>query len=333
VRVSGSSPAGTAVGRLLYESAARATLAPSILNTQPWRWRVHPTFLDLYGDRERQVPSIDPDGRELILSCGGALHHACVVLRARGLEPEVQRHPHSAEPDLLARIHVASHDVRQADVAEAESIARRHSDRRLIAATYPVSDDVIDRLRRAAETFHARLYRVTGEQRPFLGLAAATARAAQKHDQAYQDDLIAWTDDRPTGEGVPAGTLVADEARPVSLRDFAGGGETGLHAGLGDDTFADFLILATTGDQPSDWLLAGEAMSAVWLFATAHTVAASVLSDVIEVPEARAIVASLLPVQGYPQLVLRIGVAAHPTPPPASPRRRLEGVIEVDDRP
>ena len=120
---------------------------------------------------------------------------------------------------------------------------------------------------------------------------------------------------------------------PVSLRDFAGGGETGLHAGLGDDTFADFLVLATTGDRPSDWLLAGEAMSAVWLTATAHTVAASVLSDVIEVPDARAMVASLLPVQSYPQLVLRIGVAAHPTPPPASPRRRPETVIEVDRRP
>jgi hypothetical protein len=131
---------------------------------------------------------------------------------------------------------------------------------------------------------------------------------------------------------VPADTLVAKDARQVSLRDFAGGGETGLHAGLGDDTFADFLVLATTGDQRSDWLLAGEAMSAVWLTATAHTVAASVLSDVIEVPDARAMVASLLPVQSHPQLVLRIGIAAHPTPPPASPRRRPETVIDVDDR-
>jgi hypothetical protein len=319
--------------RLLYESAAKATLAPSILNTQPWRWRVHPTHLDLYGDWARQVPSIDPAGRELTVSCGGALHHACVVLRARGLAPDVLRLPDAAEPDLLARIHVAAHDTSRADIAEAASIARRHSDRRLIAATYPVSEEVIDRLRRAAETFHARLHRVTGEQRPILGLAAATAQGAQKGDEAYQGDLIAWTDDRPTGEGVPADTLVAKESRPVSLRDFAGGGETGLHGGLGDDTFADFLVLATAGDQPSDWLLAGEAMSSVWLTATAHTVAASVLSDVIEVHEARAMVASLLPVQSYPQLVLRVGVAAHPTPPPASPRRRLEAVIEVDDRP
>jgi nitroreductase len=332
VGVSGVAPTGTDVGHVLYESAAKATLAPSILNTQPWRWRVHRDRLDLYGDRERQVLSIDRDGRLLTLSCGGALHHACVVLLARGLSPDVHRFPDPADADLLARVSVAAHDVGQADIARAASIARRHSDRRLIAATYLVSQDIIDRLHHAADGFGVRLHRVTGEQRLILALAAATAREAQKYDVAYQRDLIAWTDDRPTGEGVPVDTLVADVARPVPLRDFAGGGETGLHAGLGDDEFADFLILATSHDRPSDWLRAGEAMSAVWLTATEHTVAASVLSDVIEVPGARAMVENLLPGRGYPQLVLRIGVAAHSTPPPASPRRRPETVIEVNDR-
>ncbi len=249
--VSGSSQTGTDVGSSLYESAAKATLAPSILNTQPWHWCVHPDYLDLYGDRERQVPSIDPDGRQLTLSCGGALHHACVVLLARGLAPGVHRFPDPADSDLLARVNVTDHDVGQVDIARAATIARRHSDRRLIAAKYPVSQDVIDRLRHAADGFGVHLHRVTDEERLILALAAANAREAQMHDEAIQRDLVAWTDDRPTGEGVPVDTLVAKVARPVSLRDFAGGGETGLHAGLGDDEFADFLILATPHDRPA----------------------------------------------------------------------------------
>jgi hypothetical protein len=101
----------------------------------------------------------------------------------------------------------------------------------------------------------------------------------------------------------------------VPLRNFAGGGEIGLHPGLGDDMFADFLVLVTPGDELDDWLSGGEAMIAVWLTATVNNVAVSVLSDVIEVPDARTLVASLLPEQGCPQLVLRIGIAAHPTPP------------------
>ena len=116
------------------------------------------------------------------------------------------------------------------------------------------------------------------------------------------------------------------------MRDFAGGGETGLHPGLGDDTFADYLILATAADERLDWLRGGEAMSAVWLDATARRIAASVISNVIEVPGARALIAGLLAEPGYPQIVLRIGIAAQPTPPPASPRRKPETVIHVDDR-
>ncbi len=330
--VPGAARAGTELQRAFYDAAERATLAPSILNTQPWRWRVRRSSLDLYGDPERQLPAIDPERRLLTLSCGGALQHACVTLRARGLEPEVDRAPESSDVNLLARVGIGgSHSVRSTDLALAGSIQLRHSDRRVIAARSPVTARDVDLLRRAAAGYGARLHQVTPDQKRFLAIAAEIAQAAERKDEPHQRDLIAWTDDRQAEEGVPIQTLVANVARPVPLRDFAGGGETGLHSGLGDDAFADFLILATPDDQREDWLRAGEAMSAAWLTATVNTIAVSVLSDVIEVPSARAIVRSLLPEPGIPQLVLRVGIAAHPTPPPASPRRRPETVIEVED--
>jgi hypothetical protein len=318
----------------LYEAAARATLAPSILNTQPWHWQVHRSSLDLFADTSRQIQSIDRQRRLLTLSCGGALHHACVTLRARGMAPDVDREPDKAQPDLLARIRTtAPHEVSRADLTEAASIGQRHSDRRVIAARAPVNPRDIELLRRAADDCGAQLHRVTAEQRPFLAMAATRAQTIEDREEPYQRDLVAWTDDRPQGAGIPAETLVSTNVpRPVPLRNFAGGGETGLHPGLGDDTFADYLILATPGDEPRDWLRGGEAMSAVWLDATSRRIAASVLSNVIEVPGARTLVASLLPVRGYPQIVLRIGIAAHPNPPPASPRRAPKRVIDIDDR-
>jgi hypothetical protein len=330
--VSGPARAGTDLRRAFYDAAERATLAPSILNTQPWRWLVRRSSLDLYGDPERQLSSIDPLRRLLTLSCGGALHHACVALRAHGLEPTVNRFPESSEANLLARIETrAPHDVRGTDLALARSIQHRRSDRRVIAAQSPVSTHDFDLMRRAAVEYGTLVHQVTPDQKPFLAMAAEIAQAAERHDEQYQRDLVTWTDDRRGDEGVPMETLVANVPRPVPLRDFAGGGETGLHSGLGDDRFADFLILATADDQREDWLRAGEAMSATWLTATVNTIAVSVLSDVIEIPSARTTIASLLPVTAYPQLVLRIGIAAHATPPPASPRRPPESVIEVED--
>lgn len=86
-----------------------ATRAPSIDNTQPWRWRVDRTSLHLYTDPGMQLPSTDPDGRDLILSCGAALHHCVVALAAMGWRADVHRLPDPADPGHLAAIEVSPH--------------------------------------------------------------------------------------------------------------------------------------------------------------------------------------------------------------------------------
>jgi hypothetical protein len=316
----------------LYRAAEQATLAPSILNTQPWRLVVHPSRLELFADLDRVVTSIDPEYRLMTISCGAALHHACLALRAHGLTPGVARYPESGRDDHLATIAIdGEHPATRTELNLALAARERRSDRRPVAAGPRVHTADVDQLRRAATTCDAHLAPVGDHQKPFLATAARAAQTIEGRDEPYQHDLIAWTDDRPRGAGVSPQTLVADGIRPVPLRDFPGGGEIGLDPGLGDDANADYLILATDDDTSIDWLRAGEALSLVWLTATTLGIAASVLSNVIEVPGARTLVRSLLPEPGNPQVVLRIGVATHAAPPPASPRRRPEAVITIDE--
>ena len=66
----------------LAQAARTAGLAPSIHNTQPWRWRVDGSTLDLRAERSRQLAITDPVGRMLAISCGAALHHVRVALAA-----------------------------------------------------------------------------------------------------------------------------------------------------------------------------------------------------------------------------------------------------------
>ena len=116
----------------------------------------------------------------MILSCGGALHHACVALLVRGFEPDVCRMPDPGNPDVLARIRVSGpHNVRSTDLAEAGSISQRHSDRRLIAATVPVLRRDIDLFRRTAAEHGVQLHLVTADQKSILAMAAAQAQTME----------------------------------------------------------------------------------------------------------------------------------------------------------
>jgi hypothetical protein len=193
----------------------------------------------------------------------------------------------------------------------------------------PVPEPAIAALRRAGEAEQASLYRVRPDQLPFLAAAARDAASIEGGMTDYQADLARWTHRRSKGEGVPAETVAAQVAREVPLRDFAPERETLLDPGWGDDKFADFLIVTTRGDTPGDWLVAGEATSAVWLKATREGLVVSAMSDVVEVVPARAVLRTLLDSSQYPQLVLRVGVDMQPTPTPQSPRREPD--ISFDD--
>ncbi|GIF60963.1 NAD(P)H nitroreductase [Asanoa iriomotensis] len=313
----------------MRDAVSASLFAPSILNTQPWHWRLRDACLELSRDPDRRLAAIDPTGRMVMVSCGTALHHARVILQARGYAVEVRRLPAGSAAEPLAVVEpTGPAPVAPPDVEMAAAIRHRRSDRRPIAATSRVDDGTIAALDDAAAREGCALFRIGDTERPYLGAAVAEAQRTEGSDPAYRRDLAAWTVRRPPGGGVSFESLVAAVARPVAVRDFAGDGETGLFAGFGDDRFADYLIVGTPADTGLDQLRAGEATSAVWLTATARDLAMSVMSDVVEVPATRASLDGLLAGRARPQLVLRTGIQGQPVPPPPASHRELRDVLD-----
>ena len=83
---------------------ATAGRAPSVHNTQPWQFRVHENGLDLLADPGRRLRAIDPDGREMLISCGAALFGLRLGLRHLGYRATVEVLPDPGDPSLLARV-------------------------------------------------------------------------------------------------------------------------------------------------------------------------------------------------------------------------------------
>jgi hypothetical protein len=315
--------------RALAAAAAAALRAPSIFNTQPWRWRIHDGVAELRADRSRQLPVVDPAGTLLTVSCGVALHHAVTTLAAAGHRAAVDRLCDATDPDLLARLRVGSGGTPDGHAMRlCHAMLRRHTDRRPYAPG-AVPEAALDALRRAAEAHGAHLHLLRADQVVQLAAAAARAGDAELADPAYRAELARWTQ-RPESshDGVPAATAVPAVPRPVPVREFNLGGTGSAPPGSGTDADARYAVLFTDADDAGAWLAAGEAVSAILLTAAADGYAVAPMSDVVEVPAARYLLRDLLSGIGHPMLALRIGRCAPGAPLASTPRRTAADVIE-----
>ncbi|MEV6302949.1 nitroreductase [Actinoplanes sp. NPDC051861] len=324
---------GSAEARDALESAARASLrAPSVFNTQPWRWRIRGDVLELTSEPSRRLGVTDAEGRLLLLSCGGALHHARISLAAAGWDFEVQRFPDDWRPDLLARLRVLGRGEPDPVARSlAAAISRRRTDRRAFGDRR-VEEKTLTRLSELVEAEGARLHVVPDDRVPELAISVDLAADANYFDPAHRSELTTWTH-RPawTGDGVPPNTAVGPSLRRVPVRNFLPDGSSALLAGADQDEGATYAIIFGASDRPADLIRGGEAMSALLLRATAEGLATAPISEAVEVAWPRLLLTRLLPDAGEPYLIVRLGYVESNEPVPPSPRRPPSDVILTDD--
>ncbi|BBX74438.1 NAD(P)H nitroreductase [Mycobacterium shinjukuense] len=305
-----------------------ATRAPSIHNTQPWRWRVNAASLDLFSEPELQLRSTDPDGRDLIISCGVALHHCVVALAAMGWQARVNRFPDPDDPRHLATVEAQRHTPDQADIALAAAIPRRRTDRRAYSS-WPVAGGDIALMAARAARCGVMLRQVDAVDR----MKAIVAQAVRDHigSDEYLRELTAWSGRYGSVAGIPARNVPPpDPSAPIPGRVFAGPGLAQPAGVAPAEDNAAILALGTEEDDRLSRLRAGEATSVVLLTATAMGLACCPITEPLEIPDTRdAVRADVFGASGYPQMLLRVGWAPiNADPLPATPRRELADVVE-----
>ena len=305
-----------------------AARAPSVHNSQPWRWRVEAHSLHLYADPDRHLTATDPDGRDLLLSCGATLHHGVVALAALGWQSKVHRYPNPADPRHLAAVEVYRHSASELDVALAAAIPRRRTDRRHYSS-WPVP--AVDIALMGARAARAGVMLRQVEGLPQLRRIVADAVWRHATDAGYLTELTMWSGRYASLAGVPArNTPQSDPTAPLPARLFAGPAlpqPSGIDPG---DDAAVVLALGTKDDGPLSRLRAGEATSLVLLTATALGLASCPVTEPLEIAETRhAVQTDVFGASGFVQMLLRIGWApVNSDPLPCTPRRPVEDVVE-----
>ena len=322
-------PRPASADRVQLEQAVQLALrAPSVHNTQPWRWGIRDSEIDLYADPDRHLPGTDPDRRDLLISCGAALHHLRVALAGNGLGSRTRLLPDPDDHDLLATVRVVSDRPDPADAALLPALTRRRTDRRPYTAG-EIPDDLLQALRSHTARLGVRLQPVIGPAaRARLETVLAAAADDQRKRPGYVAELLTWTH-RYAGahDGIPASAIPhAAPARSDTRLRFPPG-RLASSAGVLPD-HGTLVALATSDDDDAARLAAGVATSAVLLEATLRGYATASLSQALELPETRERVArDALHMPEHPQMIIRIGQPPDGTMLPATPRRPLAAVL------
>ncbi|MCV7351161.1 NAD(P)H nitroreductase [Mycobacterium parmense] len=316
---------------VIRQAVLLAGRAPSVHNSQPWRWVTEDGKLRLFVDRRRAVPGADPSGRETILSCGVVLDHVRVAMLAAGWQARIRRFPDPLDPDNLATIEFApAAMVSRNDRDRAGAILQRRTDR--LPLGRPTYWHLLEPgLRGACDQNLVMLDVLPDEARPRLAKVSRLTEVLRRDDATYRAELDWWTSPFALAEGVPPSALLSErESRRVDIgRAFPARGHGDRRPEVAAD-WSKILVLSTPDDTRVDVLRCGEALSAVLLECTTASVATCTLTHLIEIEESRDIVRGLLDKRGRPQVLIRAGIA-----PPAehlaapTPRRPLDDVLKV----
>ncbi|ORA60057.1 NAD(P)H nitroreductase [Mycobacteroides franklinii] len=315
---------------VVVKAIQAACRAPSIHNSQPWRW-VMDDEVKLYLDVNR-VLRVDPSRREALISCGAVLDHFRAAAAAFGWLVQPEYFPNPNDLTHLATMNFTKMQyVTDAHRDRLHALERRYTDR--LPFLPPPRWAVTEQLLRQAVSDRAFLDVLADEARPCVVEAAQLSEGLRQYDPEYKSEIDWWTAPFKLSEGIPSSSLPSEEERNrVDIgRGFPFARHQERRATVPQDR-ATLAVLSTADDSAQDFLRCGEALSALLIEATVAGLATCTLTHVIELAASRQIIEGLTD-RDYPQAVVRIGATPPLEPIPApTPRRPLSAVLEFTGR-
>jgi nitroreductase len=290
-----------------------AVLAPSRHNTQPWTFEIEGDEVRVYADTSRALPVADPDGRQLVMSCGAAAVNLRLAAAHFGLATSTEVVPGHRRDALLARVRL---EERRATTPEAEemfqAIPRRRTNRLPLDGREP-PEGLVTALLKDARREGAWLRPVEEQERCAVAELVAEGDRRQWSSSRFRAELVQWTRPNGTGrgDGMPGWALGMSDAaallHPIVMRLR----NPSEHEAERDRRRARcckaLLVLSTPRDGRAEWFAAGEALQRILLRATARGLSASYFAQPIETPELRARLQDVLVEPGVPQVMFRLG--------------------------
>lgn len=307
-----------------------ARLAPSVHNTQPWKFIVDGSSISIAAEPKRMLDAGDPTSRETWISFGICLETLLQAAKGLGMKATITHLQTATFDDIIATVSVTpDSDKRQESILSA--LEKRHTYREKMEPT-EIAPSLLDACQTAIEDLKG-VSVLFMQDRPSIkrvGNFTFKAMSLALSSPDFRNELYElvhynWSPSRIGMHG-----YVLGEGTVGSVL-----GKWSIKLGTGIDRKARqdqqrvldasaLIFIATKGDVPSFWLRAGQGYMRVALEVAKSGLAQATLAAPIEAASFHEDIEKMLHTSGRIQTMLKVGKATH-TLKRTSPR------LEVSD--
>ena len=335
--------------RRILTALQEATLAPSIHNSQPWRFRISGDAVSVLLDASVTPRLVDPSGRWALQSIGAVVASLEIALAtATGHAVATEYFPDGEaegsgptaggqrwDGRVLAVVRQGGSDAPATEAAARlfPALSQRHTSRSPLLGGAP-SDSEWQQVVAASSAGSVRGFQVPQALGERLLELTALADAQRVDDPAYLAEVQKWIDH--SGKvGIPhAAAGASDSAGAYPGRNFARS-LSGVADWSGKETFEDppaLFVVASSGDSARDQVLGGYGLQRALLEATSLGLGTGVLGQALEEAASHeavnAAVSSALGEELVVHQILRLGHPDQPLLPAArTPRRKVSELL------
>lgn len=279
-----------------------AILAASPHNTQPWRFTVADSSIELHIDKSRNVGALDPYLREEHIGMGCALENLMLAAPANGYSAKATRMPGklgpipaAPKPELVARVELAPGAREESELYQA--IPRRHTNRGPYNPAKAFPADFVDGLSRLpGEDSDVKVFVFTDEaKRKRIAEASSAANTEIYADPAVNEGSgrwlrMKWSEVQKYRDGLtidafglPPGATATAKMMPLAmLKWVASHSETNGYLNLMlSAPLIGFIAVRDRYDR-GQCLVAGRVWQRAHLLATARGLAARPCNELVE---------------------------------------------------
>jgi len=309
-----------------------ATQAPSGHNSQPWKFCIDSSSIEIVPDFTKALQVVDANHRELYISLGCAVENLCLAAKEKGYRP-MPTITQKDDTTYSIRVELTEEQVQKDPLFQAidtRQTNRREYSRRMI------DPDTISMIQQVScqEGTQFSIYPRKSETYKTLSEYIYRGNAIQMQDKAFKKELLSWirfnkkhirkTKDGLTHEvmGTPAtpsflGRMIVsmflkpDKQNKTDRKKL----ESSSH----------LVLFTTKNNTPREWIALGRTLERFLLKTTNLGIANAYMNPPCEVQAlAEELRENFTENQQYPALLLRIGYAE---PMPYAPRKEVEKVI------